>query len=83
LSSKRESRAIVVPNENEMNSAGYQLLNTGKEKEAIEVFKLNVEAFPQSGNTYDSLGEAYLKNGDKKLAIINYKKSVELNWICK
>lgn len=66
-------------NENEMNSAGYQLLNTGKEKEAIEVFKLNVEAFPQSGNTYDSLGEAYLKNGDKKLAIINYKKSVELN----
>ncbi|MFV8347520.1 serine hydrolase [Flavobacterium sp. ZB4P13] len=66
-------------NENEMNSAGYQLLQTGKEKEAIEVFKLNTEAFPQSGNAYDSLGEAYLKNGDKKLAIFNYKKSVELD----
>ena len=62
-----------------MNSAGYQLLQTGKVKEAIEVFKLNVEAFSKSGNAYDSLGEAYLKNGDKKLAIINYKKSVELN----
>ena len=62
-----------------MNSAGYQLLQTGKIKEMIEVFKLNVEAFPQSGNAYDSLGETYLKNGDKKLAIINYKKSVELD----
>ncbi|MFV8327362.1 serine hydrolase [Flavobacterium sp. ZS1P14] len=66
-------------NENEINSAGYQLLQAGKVKEAIEVFRLNVEAFPQSGNTYDSLGEAYLKNGDKKLAILNYKKSVELD----
>ncbi|TDE50124.1 serine hydrolase [Flavobacterium sp. GT3P67] len=70
---------IYAINENEMNSAGYQLLQTGKEKEAIEVFKLNIEAFPQSGNAYDSLGEAYLKNGDKKLAILNYKKSVELD----
>ncbi|WP_317048671.1 tetratricopeptide repeat protein [Flavobacterium glaciei] len=25
------------------------------------------------------MGEAYLKNGDTKLAIINYKKSVELD----
>lgn len=66
-------------NENEMNSAGYQLLQTGKVKEAIEVFKLNVEAFPKSGNAYDSLGEAYLKNGDKKLALVNYKKSIELD----
>lgn len=54
-------------------------MQSGKVKEAIEIFKLNVEAFPKSGNTYDSLGEAYLKNGDKKLAIINYKKSVELD----
>lgn len=66
-------------NENEMNNAGYQLLNTRKEEEAIAVFKLNIEAFPQSGNAYDSLGEAYLKSGDKNLAIKNYKKSVELD----
>jgi len=66
-------------NENEMNSVGYQLLQSAKNKEAIAIFKLNVEAFPQSGNAYDSLGEAYLKNGNKKLAIINYKKSAELD----
>jgi len=65
--------------EGDMNRVGYQLLQTGKKKEAIEVFKINVETFPKSGNTYDSLGEAYLADGDKKLAIENYSKSVELD----
>ena len=35
--------------------------------------------FPKGFNTYDSLGEAYMENGDKSLAIQNYKKSLELN----
>jgi CubicO group peptidase (beta-lactamase class C family) len=65
--------------ENEMNYAGYELLQSGKTKEAIAVFKANVDAFPKSGNVYDSLGEAYLKDGDKKLAILNYKKSIQLD----
>ncbi|MFD1601129.1 serine hydrolase [Flavobacterium artemisiae] len=65
--------------EGDMNRVGYQLLQDGKKKEAIEVFKINAETFPKSGNVYDSLGEAYLANGDKKLAIVNYKKSVELD----
>ena len=65
--------------EGDMNNVGYQLLQTGKKKEAIEIFKINVEAFPKSGNVYDSLGEAYLADGDKNLAIINYKKSIELD----
>jgi tetratricopeptide (TPR) repeat protein len=65
--------------ENEMNLLGYQLLGEGKTKEAIEVFKLNVAAFPKSWNVYDSLGEAYVNDGEKKLAILNYEKSLELN----
>jgi CubicO group peptidase (beta-lactamase class C family) len=65
--------------EGDINNAGYQLLQTGKKKEAIEIFKINVEAFPKSGNAYDSLGEAYLKDGNTKLAIVNYKKSIELD----
>ncbi len=65
--------------ENEMNAGGYQLLQAGKVKEAIAVFKLNTEEFPKSSNAYDSLGEAYLTDGNKELAVKNYKKSLELN----
>ncbi|WP_081212135.1 serine hydrolase [Salegentibacter sediminis] len=65
--------------EDEMNMIGYRLLQAGKTEEAITVFKINVEEFPESGNVYDSLGEAYLEAGQKELAIENYKKSVEID----
>src|SRR4029453_4627833 len=65
--------------ENELNDLGYRLLRSGKAKEAIEIFKLNVEAYPQGFNTYDSLAEAYMTINERGLAIQNYKKSVELN----
>jgi CubicO group peptidase (beta-lactamase class C family) len=65
--------------EPELNTLGYQLLQMNKIAEAIEIFKLNVEAYPNAANTYDSLGEAYLAHGDKELAITNYKKAVELD----
>jgi CubicO group peptidase (beta-lactamase class C family) len=65
--------------ENQINSLGYEYLQAGKLKEAIEIFKLNVTAFPQSFNVYDSLGEAYAAAGERDLAIKNYEKSLELN----
>jgi Tfp pilus assembly protein PilF len=65
--------------ENEFIGLGYRLLSMKKFKEAIEIFKLSVEAYPQSYNTYDSLAEAYMDHGDRDLAIQNYRKSLELN----
>ena len=65
--------------ENEMNNLGYEFLMAKKNDEAIAVFKMNVEAFPDSWNTYDSLGEAYAAAGDKENAIKNYEKSVQMN----
>jgi CubicO group peptidase (beta-lactamase class C family) len=65
--------------EGELNSLGYQLLSQGKAKDAIEVFKLNVEAYPKSANTYDSLAEAYMKNSEKEFAIKYYRMSLEMN----
>ncbi len=69
----------VKVDEVELNNLGYILLGTGKTREAIEIFKLNAVEHPGSANAYDSLGEAYKKNGDKELAVKNYKKSLELN----
>ena len=65
--------------ETELNVLGYRLLQMKKVADAIEIFKLNVEAFPQAANAYDSLGEGYMVHGDKDLAIANYRKSLELN----
>jgi CubicO group peptidase (beta-lactamase class C family) len=65
--------------ENEMINTGYELLKVAKTKEAAAIFKLSVEAFPKSFNTYDSYGEALMVLGDKTQAIENYKMSVKLN----
>jgi tetratricopeptide (TPR) repeat protein len=65
--------------ENDVNLWGYALLQRNKTKEAVEVLKFNAQLYPQSFNAYDSLGEAYMVNGDKELAIKNYEKSIELN----
>ncbi len=66
-------------NEGEMNALGYELMGDGKLPEALAVFTLNAEAFPNSYNAYDSRGEAYMKAGNKTAAIKDYKKSLELN----
>jgi tetratricopeptide (TPR) repeat protein len=65
--------------EPELNGLGYQLIRVKKFKEAIRIFQLNVDVYPHSSNVYDSLGEAYMDDGDKPLAIANYQKSLELN----
>lgn len=65
--------------ERELNDLGYQFIRAKKFKEAIGIFQLNVEAYPQSSNVYDSLGEAYMDDGDKAPAIANYQKSLQLN----
>jgi uncharacterized membrane protein len=65
--------------EDELNALGYQLIRTNKLKEAIRVLQLNVDAYPQSANVYDSLGEAYMDDGDKAQAIANYQKSLQRN----
>ena len=66
-------------NEGEMNALGYEFLGEGKKKEALAVFDLIVEAYPNSFNAYDSRGEAYMAIGDKVASIKDYKKSIELN----
>ena len=65
--------------ENELNMLGYQLLARDLIDEAIVILELNVEAFPEGFNTYDSLAEAYMDAGRSEAAIANYERSLELN----
>lgn len=65
--------------EGQLNTLGYQLLQGGRVKDAIEIFKLNVNEYPESFNVYDSLGEGYMVDGDYKTAERYYKKSLRLN----
>jgi tetratricopeptide (TPR) repeat protein len=62
-----------------LNSLGYRLLGAERFDDALEIFKLNVEEYPDAWNPYDSLGEAYMRAGNLELAIAYYEKSLELN----
>jgi tetratricopeptide (TPR) repeat protein len=65
--------------EDQLNSLGYELIRAKRFKEGVRIFQLNIEAYPRSANVYDSLGEAYMDDGNRPLAIANYQKSLELN----
>jgi cytochrome c-type biogenesis protein CcmH/NrfG len=54
------------------------LISANRLDDAIAVLARNVAEYPQGFNTYDSLGEAYMRNGQKELAIQNYEKSLKI-----
>ena len=66
-------------NEDALNGLGYALIQKDRLQDAIALFKLNVEEYPEASNPYDSLGEAYMMAGETALAIKNYRRSVELD----
>lgn len=76
---KTNPKNQFINTEVDTNALGYRLLQSKKINEAIEVFKLNTEAYPNSANAYDSLAEGYLLSGNKAEAIKNYEKAVTLN----
>ncbi|HYJ91658.1 MAG TPA: serine hydrolase [Pyrinomonadaceae bacterium] len=74
----RTSRKPAL-SEAQVNAIGYRLLAKKRNQEAIEMFKINVEDYPKSANVYDSLGEAFMINGDRDLAIKNLQQSLALD----
>jgi CubicO group peptidase (beta-lactamase class C family) len=76
---KKELPSNAAVAESRLNTLGYGMLRRGRRAEAIAVFSLNVEFYPASANTYDSLAEAYMENGDRELAVRNYRRSLELD----
>jgi predicted alpha/beta superfamily hydrolase len=67
-----------VSAEQEINSLGYSLLNAKKIDDALAAFRRNVELYPQSANTYDSLADGFEAAGKPELALQNVERAVEL-----
>ena len=75
---KQDSTSIYI-REWDFNSMGYKHIRKREYEKAIGVLELNAKLHPNSANVYDSLGEAYLLNGDSLEAYTNYKKTLKFN----
>jgi tetratricopeptide (TPR) repeat protein len=62
-----------------LNDQGYKLIQLKRLDDAIKVFMLNTQLFPNAWNTWDSLADAYMKKGEKQIALGYFKKSIQLN----
>jgi tetratricopeptide (TPR) repeat protein len=66
----------AVIREDVLNTNAYWLLRHQRQQEALEVFKLMVESYPDSPNAYDGLADASEALGDKSAAIANAEKAL-------
>jgi hypothetical protein len=73
--------ALSIATEVEINAYGYQLMGQQKVNDAIAMFEKNVKDHPQSWNAHDSLAEAYAAKGDRKKALENYTKALNLTTV--
>lgn len=76
---KQTDSTIYDFREAELNNLGYTFLNEKKYSEAIEIFKLNIETYPDKSNCWNSLAEAYMLAGQRENASRSYQKNYELN----
>jgi dienelactone hydrolase len=74
---QRDPKATMFE-EATVNFMGYEHMQAGDVKGAIEILKLNAYAYPNSPNVYDSLGDAYLADGQGDLARQNSRKALVL-----
>ena len=73
---RQESMALAT--EPDINALGYQALTAGKTEEALRLFLRNTRDYPKSWNVWDSLAEAYARKGDRRQAMANYQKALDM-----
>ena len=79
LAIKKQDSLDASIKESNFNSMGYKELRNENYTKSVEIFKINIELYPNSSNVYDSYADALMKTGDTILAITNYKKSLKLD----
>lgn len=72
-----KTAAMETATEAELNVYGYQLMGANKLDEALKIFKLNIERFPDSWNVFDSYAEALGNKGNKEEAAKYYKMALK------
>jgi CubicO group peptidase (beta-lactamase class C family) len=75
IKAEKPKHALVA--ENRLNNLGYGFIRQKHYENAISIFKINTDLYPESANTYDSLAEAYMEKGDKINAIKYYEITLE------
>ncbi|MGI4735651.1 MAG: hypothetical protein ACRYG7_10780 [Janthinobacterium lividum] len=68
----------VLPDEQLVNNLGYQSLGQHQLQKTLAFFTRNVANYPRSANAYDSLGDAYAQQGNKRQAMLAYEQSLRL-----
>lgn len=76
---KQERNPVFVFDENQLNYIGNDLRSAGRMIEAIGIWQLNAKEYPNSPMVYESLGDAYKRSGNTKVAIENFEKVVKLD----
>lgn len=79
LNIKKTDSLNPVIKERNLNRLGYRYIRNDDFDKAINVFKINTILYPNSSNTFDSLGDAYVRVKDTMNAIDNYKKALAIN----
>ena len=75
---KSSKNPAFIFDEKQLNYLGSELGRAKQIKDAIKIFELNGSEYPKSPIVYESLGELYKRNGNKKLAITYFEKLVEM-----
>jgi dienelactone hydrolase len=73
---RKAGKPFAIAPEAAINALGYELIQEGRVPDAVGVFELNVEAYPGSANTLDSLSDGYLAAGDKTKALDFARKAI-------
>lgn len=76
-----ELKHTFLPNEYEINDLAYMFLGKGDYERAFPFFELNIKNYPNSPNSYDSMGDYYIGISDTTNAIKYLSKSLELGGV--
>lgn len=75
---RRLDPGIVLFTDAVMNAMAYRTLQTGHAADAVRLFKMNAECYPNSANSWDSLADGYQATGDNQAALECYRKVLEV-----